>query len=56
MGWLWYNAESDMPDMFGKVAIVTGGDSGIGYEVCRQLAKRNATVYMAVRDMDAGER
>jgi NAD(P)-dependent dehydrogenase (short-subunit alcohol dehydrogenase family) len=55
MGFLWYDAESDMPDMFGKVAIVTGGNSGIGFEVCKQLCKRQCTVFMAVRDMDKGQ-
>jgi NAD(P)-dependent dehydrogenase (short-subunit alcohol dehydrogenase family) len=55
MGWLYYTPEDDMPDMFGKVAIVTGGNSGIGFEVCKQLCRRQATVVMAVRDLDAGQ-
>ncbi|XP_064484691.1 retinol dehydrogenase 12-like [Ornithodoros turicata] len=35
----------------GKVAIVTGANSGIGLEVARELAKRGARVYLACRDM-----
>jgi NAD(P)-dependent dehydrogenase (short-subunit alcohol dehydrogenase family) len=32
----------DIPDLAGKVVIVTGGCSGIGYEVARQCASHNA--------------
>ncbi|KAJ3035764.1 hypothetical protein HDV00_003437 [Rhizophlyctis rosea] len=39
-------------DLTGKVAIVTGGNSGIGYETALQLAKQNATVCVAVRPSD----
>jgi len=34
-------------DLMGKVAIITGADTGIGHEVARALAARNATVVMA---------
>lgn len=34
-----------------KIAIVTGSNTGIGYEVAYELAKRGATVIMACRDM-----
>lgn len=34
----------------GKVAIVTGGNSGIGLEIARDLARRGATVVIASRD------
>jgi retinol dehydrogenase 12 len=40
---------NSIADMSGKTAIVTGGNSGIGYEVCLALASKNATVYMASR-------
>ncbi|XP_022223649.2 retinol dehydrogenase 12 [Drosophila obscura] len=39
----------------GKVAIVTGGNAGLGRETVRELARRGATVYMACRDKDKGE-
>lgn len=34
----------------GKIGIVTGGNSGIGYALCEELLRRGATVYMAGRD------
>ncbi|KAF2648230.1 NAD(P)-binding protein [Lophiostoma macrostomum CBS 122681] len=37
------------PDQHGRVFIVTGGYSGIGFELCSILYKRNATVYIAGR-------
>ncbi|CAI6086781.1 unnamed protein product [Clonostachys chloroleuca] len=40
---------SDIPDLTGYVAIVTGGNSGIGFETTKQLAMRNARVYIASR-------
>jgi AcrR family transcriptional regulator len=33
-----------------KVVIVTGANSGIGYEAARELAKKEATVVMGCRD------
>ncbi|KAI1285260.1 WW domain-containing oxidoreductase [Halotydeus destructor] len=39
-------------DLSGKVAIVTGGNCGIGYETCRALAYHGARVIMACRDTE----
>ncbi|KAM5274625.1 retinol dehydrogenase 11 [Ctenodactylus gundi] len=39
----------------GKVAIVTGANTGIGKETARELAQRGARVYMACRDVQKGE-
>ncbi|BCP54021.1 short-chain dehydrogenase [Kaistia sp. 32K] len=36
------------------VALVTGGNSGIGYEVVRQLAKEGMVVYLGSRDAEKG--
>ncbi|KZS95276.1 NAD(P)-binding protein [Sistotremastrum niveocremeum HHB9708] len=40
---------ADVPDLTGKVTIVTGGNTGIGYETCKALLAKNAKVYMASR-------
>jgi NAD(P)-dependent dehydrogenase (short-subunit alcohol dehydrogenase family) len=38
----------------GRVALVSGGNRGIGLEVCRQLAERGITVVMGSRDAEQG--
>jgi len=37
-----------------RIALVTGGNRGIGLEVCRQLAGTGATVLLGSRDLQAG--
>lgn len=37
-----------------EVSLVTGGNSGIGYEVVRQLAEEGTVVYLGSRDPDKG--
>ena len=39
----------DIPDLSGKVMIVTGANTGIGYETAKVLLARNARVYLACR-------
>ncbi|PLW12727.1 hypothetical protein PCANC_18151 [Puccinia coronata f. sp. avenae] len=39
----------EMPDLSGRVAIVTGGNTGIGYPTCLELVRRGAKVYSASR-------
>ncbi|KAF3915910.1 hypothetical protein AA313_de0204398 [Arthrobotrys entomopaga] len=39
----------NLPDLTGKVAIVTGANIGIGLETAYNLASRNATVYLFCR-------
>ena len=36
-----------------RVALVTGGNRGIGLEVCRQLAAIGVTVLLGARDLQA---
>ncbi|KAG9027506.1 hypothetical protein FRB95_007643 [Tulasnella sp. JGI-2019a] len=45
----------DMPDLSGKVMIVTGGNSGLGKETIQELLKKNAKVYMASRSRARAE-
>ncbi|BFU45691.1 SDR family NAD(P)-dependent oxidoreductase [Krasilnikovia sp. MM14-A1004] len=47
--------EHQIPRQDGRVAVVTGGNSGIGREAARILAERGATVVLAVRDVDKGK-
>lgn len=45
----------DMPDQSGKIAIVTGANSGLGYETVRGLARKNAQIIMACRNQEKGQ-
>jgi NAD(P)-dependent dehydrogenase (short-subunit alcohol dehydrogenase family) len=38
----------------GPIIVVTGGNRGIGFEICRQLAGRAARVVLTARKVDAG--
>ncbi|KAG8858725.1 hypothetical protein FRB96_004862 [Tulasnella sp. 330] len=44
-----FNPEHDIPDLTGKVAIVTGGNSGIGFHTVQELARKGCKVYMGAR-------
>ncbi len=45
----------NIPDQQGRVVIVTGGNSGIGYEAALALAGKNAQVILTARSLDKGE-
>ena len=42
----------NIPDLSGKMTIVTGANSGIGYETAKALAAKNAVVVMACRNLE----
>lgn len=46
----------DITSQQGKVAVVTGANSGIGYETTLGLAKKNVEVVMACRNMSKAEK
>ena len=48
--------EEAMSDQTGKVAIITGSNTGIGFHMARALANKGATVTMACRDMAKAEK
>ena len=45
----------DIPDQTGKTAIVTGANSGIGFETAKILAVKGATVVMACRNLQKAQ-
>jgi NAD(P)-dependent dehydrogenase (short-subunit alcohol dehydrogenase family) len=45
----------DIPNLAGKVAIVTGTNTGIGYVTARELARKGATVIATARSKSKGE-
>lgn len=48
--------ESQVPDMQGKTIVITGANSGIGYEAATILAGRGAEIVMAVRNYEKGQK
>ena len=44
----------NIPDLTGKIAIVTGANRGIGYATARALVHKGATVILACRNKDKG--
>ena len=46
----------DVPGQQGRVAVVTGANTGLGFETAQVLAARGASVVLAVRDIEKGKR
>ncbi|BBX64987.1 short-chain dehydrogenase [Mycobacterium saskatchewanense] len=47
-------SQADVPDQSGRIAVVTGANTGIGYHTAAVLAFRGAHVVLAVRDLEKG--
>ncbi|KHE70918.1 oxidoreductase [Halobacillus sp. BBL2006] len=45
----------DIPSLVNKVAVVTGGNGGLGFEAVKAFATKGATVIMASRSLERGK-
>lgn len=54
MKWSW--SPKDIPRLDGKIAVVTGANSGIGYHTAREIGRAGAEVIVACRDPGRAEK
>jgi len=47
--------EQAVPSQQGRVAVITGANTGLGFDTAKVLAERGATVVLAVRDVEKGK-
>src|SRR6201997_1507904 len=46
---------ADIPDQTGRTALITGANTGLGYETAAALAAKRAHIVLAVRNLDKGK-
>lgn len=46
----------NIPNLTGKIIVITGANAGLGFESAKTLVAKGATVVMAVRNMNKGEK
>ncbi|MBB3605114.1 NAD(P)-dependent dehydrogenase (short-subunit alcohol dehydrogenase family) [Mycolicibacterium sp. BK556] len=46
---------NDIPNQTGRTAVITGANTGLGYETARALVSKGARVVLAVRNLDKGK-
>ena len=46
---------NDIPDMDGKTAMITGGNTGLGFKTALELCRRGAEVMIGSRSVENGE-
>jgi NAD(P)-dependent dehydrogenase (short-subunit alcohol dehydrogenase family) len=49
------NLVATVPDLSGKLAVITGSNSGLGFGLARRLSAAGADVFMAIRNRAKGE-
>ncbi|WP_370963771.1 SDR family NAD(P)-dependent oxidoreductase [Amycolatopsis sp. cg9] len=54
MGTNW--TDRDVPSQQGRVAVITGANTGLGFDTAKVLAERGATLVLAVRDVEKGKK
>ncbi|KAL2819275.1 hypothetical protein BDW59DRAFT_181701 [Aspergillus cavernicola] len=56
IGGVTFRPERDIPDLSGKVVLVTGGNTGLGKETIRQILKQNPhQVFLAARSQEKAQ-
>ena len=51
----WIDCRTVDCDLTGKVIVITGGNTGIGYETAKDLSRRNGTIVLGCRDVNTGQ-
>ncbi len=48
--------KDNIPDLKDKIIIITGANSGLGFEITKVLSKKNPTIVMACRNLEKAEK